>query len=117
LTHNLLILLRRELEREHGIRGGKVEQKRQQQLIRRRTQARALGRSVAAIQKFLPVAIQLTAPLIRILCNGFLLGMRWRYCANLQNSTYRFHQTPLARGQCRDAPVVTALMCQVCVIG
>lgn len=77
LTHNLLILLRRELEREHGIREEKVEQKRREQLIQRQTQARALGRSVAAIQKFLPAAIQLTAQFIRTLRNGILLGMRW----------------------------------------
>ena len=74
---NLLILLRRELEREHGIREEKVEQKRQEQLVQRQTQARALGRSVAAIQKFLPVAIQLTAQFIRTLRNGIFLGMRW----------------------------------------
>ena len=77
LTHNLLVLLRGELAREHGIREEKVEQKRQGQLIQRQTQARALGRTVAAIQKFLPVAIQLTAQFIRTLRNGILLGMRW----------------------------------------
>ena len=77
LTHNLLILLRRELEREHEIREEKVEQKRQEQLVQRQTHARTLGRSVAAIQKFLPVAIQLTAQFIRTLRNGILLGMRW----------------------------------------
>ncbi len=37
----------------------------------------ALGRTVAAVQKFLPVAIQLTAQFIRTLRNGILLGMRW----------------------------------------
>ena len=65
LTHHLWVLLRRELEREHGIREEKVEQKRQEQLIQRQTQARALGRAVAAVQKFLPVAIPLTAQFIR----------------------------------------------------
>ena len=36
-----------------------------------------MGRTVAAIQEFLPVAIQLTAQFIRTLRNGILLGMRW----------------------------------------
>ena len=75
LAHNLLVLLRRELEREHGIREEKVEQKRQEQLVQRQTHARTLGRSVAAIQKFLPVAIQLTAQFIRINAFGFKFGI------------------------------------------
>jgi Transposase DDE domain len=77
LTHNLLVLLRGELEGEHGIREEKVERKRQAQLRQRQTQARALGRTVAALQQFLPVAIQMTAQFIRTLRNGILLGMRW----------------------------------------
>ncbi|MEN9676483.1 MAG: hypothetical protein RIS76_2379 [Verrucomicrobiota bacterium] len=47
-----------------------------EQLIQHQTQARALGRSVATIQEFLPVAIQLTAQFIRTLRIGILFGMR-----------------------------------------
>ena len=45
IGHQMLILLRRELERKNGIREETLEQ-----LIQRQTQARALGRSVAALQ-------------------------------------------------------------------
>ena len=88
LTHKLLILLRRECDRRHGIREENVEKKRQDQLIQRQTHARALGRSVAAIQKFLPIAIQWTAQFIRTLRNGILLGMPWaKALALLRKST------------------------------
>jgi len=83
LTHNLLVLLRRELEREHGIREEKVEQKRATQWIQRQAKARAQGRKVAAIQKFLPVAVQLTAQFIRSLRNAILTGMRWARAVEL----------------------------------
>ena len=46
-------------------------------LSKPKTLARSMGRTVAAIQEFLPVAIQLTAQFIRTLRNGILLGMRW----------------------------------------
>ncbi len=77
LTHNLLVLLRGKLERGHGIREEKVERKREAQLLQRQTRARALGRKVAAVQKLLPVAVQMTAQFIRSLRNGILSGMRW----------------------------------------
>jgi hypothetical protein len=88
LTHNLLVLLRRELERGHGIREEKVERKREAQLLQRKTRTRALGRKVAAVQKLLPVAVQMTAQFIRTLRNGILLGTGWaRALALLRAST------------------------------
>jgi len=77
LTHNLLVLLRGELERSHGIREEKVERKREAQLLQRHARAQALGRKVAAVQKLLPVAVQMTAQFLRSLRNGILSGMRW----------------------------------------
>lgn len=77
LTHNLLVLLRGELERCHGIREEKVERKREGQILQRQSRARALGRKVAAVQKLLPVAVQMTAQFIRSLRNGILSEMRW----------------------------------------
>lgn len=77
LTHNLLVLLRRKLEQEQGIREEKVEQKRVTQLIQRRTRAQALGRKVAAVHKLLPAVVQLTAQFIRALRNAILAGRRW----------------------------------------
>ena len=76
-SHNLLVLLRRELESDNGVREEKVERKRADQLVRRERQARAAGRKVAAVQKRLPSVVQLTAQFIRTLRNGILTGMRW----------------------------------------
>lgn len=77
LTHNLLVLLRRDLEVGQGVREEKVERKREQQLVQRETQAKAAGRKVAAVEKLRPAIIQLTAQFIRSLRNGILAGMRW----------------------------------------
>lgn len=77
LTHNLLVLLRRDLEVGHGVREEKIERKREQQLVQRETQAKAAGRKVAAAEKLRPAIIQLTAQFIRSLRNGILAGMRW----------------------------------------
>jgi hypothetical protein len=77
LSHNLMVLLRRELDRAHGIREEKVERKREVRIRQRRTRAAAAGRKVAAVHKLLPAVVQLTAQFIRTLRNGILAGMRW----------------------------------------
>ena len=76
-------LLREELERDHGIREEKVERKREAQLLQRQIRAQAQGRKVAAVQKLLPVAVQMTAQFIRSLRNGILSGMRWTWALEL----------------------------------
>jgi hypothetical protein len=94
LTHNLLVLLRGELQRDHGIREEKVERKREAQLLQRQIRAQALGRQVAAVQKLLPVAVQLTAQFIRSLRNAILSGMRWTAALELlRTSTKGFLAT------------------------
>ncbi len=77
LSHNLMVLLRRELDRAHGIREEKVERKREVRIRQRRSRAAAAGRKVAAVHKLLPAVVQLTAQFIRTLRNGILTGMRW----------------------------------------
>ncbi len=77
LTHNLLVLLRGELGREHGVREEKVERKHEGQVTERERRAQAAGRRVAPVQRLLPVAVQLTAQYIRSIRNGILVGMRW----------------------------------------
>ena len=67
LSHNLMVLLRRELDRAYGIREGKVEQKREVRTRQRRSRAAAAGRKVAAVHKLLPAVVQLTAQFIRTL--------------------------------------------------
>ena len=78
LTHNLLVLLRRHLDVDEGIREEKVVNKRRKALVEREHKARESGRKVAAIQRLLPAVVQLTAQFIRTLRNGIALGMRWR---------------------------------------
>lgn len=82
LTHNLLVLLRRELELSHGIREEKVEKKREQTLEKRQQRAKKAGGRVPAIQFKLPAIVQMTAQFIRALRNGILAKMRW--CAALE---------------------------------
>ncbi|MCK6499450.1 MAG: hypothetical protein L6Q38_08220 [Nitrospira sp.] len=77
LTHNLLTLLRRELDRRHGIRELKIERKRQNSMERRVKSARKLNRSVHPIQWKLPAIVQLTAQFIRTLRNGIWSKARW----------------------------------------
>lgn len=77
LTHNLIVLLRNQLASEEGIREEKVERKREKALKIRSAIARRKGRKVAYIQRLMPVAVQLTAQLIRALRNGIIVGMRW----------------------------------------
>ena len=77
LTHNLIVLLRNQLASEEGIREEKVERKREEALTIRAAIARPKGKKVAYIQRLMPVAVQLTAQLIRALRNGIIVGMRW----------------------------------------
>jgi hypothetical protein len=77
LTHNLMVLLRRHLDRAHGIREEKVELKREIQTRQRKSRAAAEGRKIPAVHKLLPIVVQLTAQFIRTLRNGILMGMRW----------------------------------------
>lgn len=77
LSHNLLVLLRQQLARTHGIREEKVERKREDRTRRRKALAAVAGRSVAAVHKFLPTIVQLTAQYIRTVRNGIWTGMRW----------------------------------------
>jgi hypothetical protein len=77
LCHNLIVLLRRHLDRTHGIREEKVEQKREVQTQQRKSRAAAAGRKIAPAHKLLPTVVQLTAQFIRTLRNGILIGMRW----------------------------------------
>lgn len=77
LAHNLLTLLRRELERRHGIREVKVEKKRQSSMEQRVRLARKMDRSVHPIQWKLPAIVQLTAQFIRTLRNGIWSKARW----------------------------------------
>ena len=77
LSHNLMVLLRQQLDRAHGIWEEKVEQKRAVQTRERKSRAAAAGRKIAASHKLLPTVVQLTAQFIRTLRNGILMGMRW----------------------------------------
>ena len=77
LSHNLMVLLRRQLDRAHGIREEKMEQKREVRTRQRKSRAAAAGRKVAAGHKLLPAVVQLTAQFIRTLRNGILIRMRW----------------------------------------
>jgi hypothetical protein len=88
LTHNLLVLLRAELERGHGVREEKVEKKRQSQAIRRERRAKEAGKKVAGVQRRLPAVVQLTAQYVRAVRNGILNGTRWfRALAQLHAAT------------------------------
>jgi hypothetical protein len=77
LSHNLLVLLRQQLARTHGIREEKVERKREERTRQRMRIAAAAGKSVAAVQELLPSIVQMTAQYIRTLRNGIFKGMRW----------------------------------------
>lgn len=78
LTHNLLMLLRRQLDVVEGIVEEKTIHKRHHALKRRERQAQADGRKVATIHSLLPAVVQLTAQFIRTLRNGIVAQMRWR---------------------------------------
>lgn len=89
LTHNLLVVLRRRLERGYGIREEKVERKQAYRTRQRKARASATGMKVAAIQALLPAVVQLTAQYIRTLRNGILTGMRWRRALDLLRAATR----------------------------
>lgn len=77
LAHNLLALLRQQLDREHGIREEKVEQKQKEALAKRRTRAAAAGRAVAKFHEKLPAVVQQTSQFVRALRNGILTSISW----------------------------------------
>lgn len=77
LAHNLLTLLRRELERSHGIRECKVEKKRKYWMEKRAQAATKADRTVHPLQLKLPKIVQLTAQFIRTLRNGIWSKARW----------------------------------------
>ena len=83
LTHNLIVLLRNRLASDEGIREEKVERKRGEAMEIRAARARPKGRKVAYIHGLMPVAVQLTAQLIRALRNGIIAGMRWLAAVHL----------------------------------
>lgn len=87
LSHNLMVLLRRQLERAHGMREEKVERKRETRIQQRKSRAAAAGRKVAAVHKLLPAVVQLTVQFIRTLRNGILTGMRWARALELLRAT------------------------------
>jgi hypothetical protein len=87
ISHNLMVLLRRHLDRAHGIREEKVEQKREVQTQQRKSRAAAEGRKIAAAHKLLPTVVQLTAQFIRTLRNGILMDMRWARALELLRAT------------------------------
>jgi hypothetical protein len=78
LTHNLLMLFRERLGREHGLKEEKVERKHADQLRDRQEKAQAVGRQVAPIQGFLPAVVQLTSQFVRAVRNGILGQMGWK---------------------------------------
>jgi len=77
LTHNLMVLLRRQLETEARAREEKVERKQEAAMEIRESRAKARGGKVAFIHSLMPIAVQLTAQFIRALRNGIIVGMRW----------------------------------------
>lgn len=77
LTHNLLVLLRRELERSHGVREEKLEHKRAKALDQRTKVAQAKGRIVPPVYWKLPAAVQLSVQYIRAIRNGIWSRQRW----------------------------------------
>ena len=77
LTHNLLVMLRRQLEVTTGIREEKVVKKRGAAMKQREIKARESRRKVAGIQRLLPAVVQMTAQFIRTLRNGIVIQMRW----------------------------------------
>jgi len=83
LSHNWVVLLRRKMDQDHGIREEKVERKREVQTRQRQSRAAAAGKKVAAVHQFLPPIVQWTAQFIRCLRNGILTQMRWEPALDL----------------------------------
>lgn len=77
LTHNLLVLLRGRLHRDHGLREVKIEKKRSQWLKKRAQTARSSKREVHPIQWKLPPIVQMSLQFIRTLRNGIITRRRW----------------------------------------
>jgi hypothetical protein len=78
LTHNLMMLLRRHLDLNHGLREVKIENKRETALVARQQRAARSGRTVASLHSQLPAVVQLTVQFIRTLRNGILAKLPWR---------------------------------------
>jgi hypothetical protein len=76
LTHNLLVLLGRELDRSHGLREEKLEEKRAKALNQRAKNAESKGRKVPPVYWRLPV-VQLSLQYIRAIRNGIWGQQRW----------------------------------------
>jgi len=70
LTHNLLVLLRWNLLRNHGLREVKLEKKRARWLKKRAESAKTMNREVHPIQWKLPAIVQMSLQFIRMLRNG-----------------------------------------------
>jgi hypothetical protein len=88
LTHNLLVLLRRHLDQNHGIREEKVVVKRQAQRKQREVQAAQSQRVLPPLAYRLPDIVQLTAQFIRSIRNAVLAKTRWwDAVANLRQAT------------------------------
>lgn len=77
LTHNLLVLLREELQNVHAIREVKVEDKKDKALDQRKKRAIEAGRTLPTFHRLLPAIVQLTAQFLRTLRNSILTQMRW----------------------------------------
>lgn len=77
LTHNLLVMLRRDLAVSLGIREEKLEKKREKALTLRTTIAAANGQSVLPALWKLPPVVQLSAQYIRAVRNAIWTGARW----------------------------------------
>ena len=77
LTHNLLVIFREKLRRDHGIQEVKIERKRQKAIEVRREAAVKVGRLLPSFHDLVPTVIQLSAQYIRVLRNGILTSRRW----------------------------------------
>ena len=76
-THNLLVLLRSRLHRDHGIREEKLEEKRVKSLEKRSLEAQKLEGEVHPFQWKLPAVVQFSLQLIQALRKGILRQKRW----------------------------------------
>jgi len=77
LTHNLLVIFREKLNREHGIREVKIEKKRPKAIENRRKAAVKIGRIRPSFHDLLPTVVQMSAQYIRVLRHGLLSSRRW----------------------------------------
>jgi hypothetical protein len=71
LTHNLLVLFRHYLKRQHGLEEQKIIHKRANRLKERQRQAKANSRTVHPLHRKMPPVIQMSLQFIRTLRNHF----------------------------------------------